>query len=172
MREQQAKSSGRITRRRFLRHTAAAAAGLAWGIPRFVRGSALGYGRPAPSERITLGFIGLGWKGLEGCCGSLVRHFMENPVSEALVMCDVNRRSAEAAQTLVTSRYGATSCGTTLDFREVVARPDVDRRSHRHARPLARHPDHLGVPPAQGRLLREAAFAGGKRSLPPLWQTG
>jgi predicted dehydrogenase len=113
------------TRRRFL----ASAAGLLAGsvaAPLVIPSSALGLDRPAPSERITIGFIGLGWKGLDGCAGSLLRHFLENPTTEPLAFCDVNRNSCKRGKDTAEKDYGRKSGILTQDFREVCERPDID----------------------------------------------
>ena len=113
------------TRRRFLADTAAVLAGVV-AAPLVIPSSALGLDRPAPSERITLGFVGLGWKGLQGCAGSLFRHFLENPITEPLALCDVNINCCKDAKATAESQYGRKSCMMTQDFRQVCERPDID----------------------------------------------
>jgi hypothetical protein len=58
-----------VTRRGFLKRSGAPAVALA--APLVVPGSVLGYGAPAPSERIVLGVIGYGAR-----CGAILPHFM------------------------------------------------------------------------------------------------
>jgi len=100
------------TRRELLATGAAATA-----LPAIVPGSALGRdGRPAPSERISLGIIG---------AGSMGRANLENCASQPDVVvtavCDVWRDRREA----VLARHRATARGHT-DYRELLARQDVD----------------------------------------------
>lgn len=80
---------GSTTRRQFLRRSAVTAAGLTWGMPALVPGAALGCGRTAPSQRVTLGFIGLGWKGFEGCWGSLLQTFIADRSCQVRAVSDV-----------------------------------------------------------------------------------
>lgn len=114
------------TRRQFLYRSAAAAGGLAWGLPTLIPHAALGFGRAAPGERVTLGFIGLGWKGFEGCWGSLLQTFIADLSCQVLAVCDVDRRYLERAKTFVDQTYGNQDCATYHDFRDLIARPDLD----------------------------------------------
>ena len=123
---QKAMLSGSATRRQFLQRSATTAAGLALGVPSLVPCSALGIGRTAPSERITLGFIGLGWKGSEGCWGSLLQTFIADQSAQVLAACDVDRRYLERAKQFVDQTYGTQDCATYRDFRDLIARPDLD----------------------------------------------
>lgn len=114
-----------MRRRAFLR-AAGAGSLAAWGMPLFVPASALGRARQAPSERITVGFIGVGWKGLQGCFGSLVHSFLANPACQAVAVCDVNRHHREAAKRTIDEAYGNGDCASYHDFRELLARDDID----------------------------------------------
>ena len=126
MSQQPMKPSGCVTRRHFLHRTATTAAGLALGTPSILRGSALGFSRTAPSERVTLGFIGLGWKGFEGCWGSLLQTFIADRSCQVLAVCDVDRRYVERAKSFVDQTYENQDCATFRDFRELIVRPDLD----------------------------------------------
>ena len=120
-----------VSRRRFLQASmrAGAAAGVA---PLFVPASALGYGRPAPSDRIHVGFIGVGWKGLEGCWGSLVQGFTANPLCRSLAVCDINSQKCQKAKQTIDEPYGNTDCRVYRDFRELLACDDIDSAVHLH----------------------------------------
>ena len=85
-----------------------------------------GAGGRAPSERITVGFIGVGWKGLQGCFGSLVQSFLASPECQVLAACDVNNKSSAAAKSVIDQTQGNQDCATYRDFRELLERPDVD----------------------------------------------
>ena len=126
MSQEPATPRGSTTRRQFLQRSATAAGGLALGVPTLVPGSALGIGRTAPNERISLGFIGLGWKGFEGCWGSLLQTFIADKSAQVLAACDVDRRYLERARQFVDRTYGTQDCATYRDFRELIARPDLD----------------------------------------------
>lgn len=118
-----------LDRRGFLKRAGVMAAG-AVGFPYIVPGSALGLdGATAPSNRITMGFIGLG----KMASGHLDA-FLADDTCQVLSICDVERgrrvAGAERANARYTKRYGAgasyTACNDYNDFREICARPDID----------------------------------------------
>ncbi len=117
-------SETRVVRREFLQRSALATAAVA--APLFVRSTALGWGRAAPSERITVGFIGVGWKGLQGCFGSLVQSFLANPACQVLAACDVNSKACDSAKSVIDQAQGNRDCATYRDFRDLLSRDDVD----------------------------------------------
>jgi hypothetical protein len=113
-----------LSRRRFLAGAAAVAA------PWIVPASALGAGGAAPpSERIGVGVIGVGGRG-SGHVGSL----LGDGSVQVLAVCDANRPKAEANKAKADKFYAARrgpgavggACDAYADFREVLARPDVD----------------------------------------------
>jgi predicted dehydrogenase len=99
---------------------------LAGAAPLWLPAAALGRGRPAPSERITVGFIGVGWKGLQGCFGSLVHSFLANPGCQAVAVCDVNRVHRDDAKRVIDEAYGNQDCASYNDFRQLLDRDDLD----------------------------------------------
>jgi len=124
------------TRRRFLQQAAGGAA-TALALPTLVPSSV--FGAAAPSERIHVAFIGLGNQSTID-----LPAFLEQPDVQVVAVCDVNRGSynyrapeqflgREPGQKAVEDYYakktGAASykgCDAYEDFREVLARPDVD----------------------------------------------
>ena len=115
-------SSLRTSRRQFLKSGISAAV----AAPMIVPATALGLGRPSPSERINVGFIGVGFKGLQGCFGSLVQSFIANPVCQAVAVCDINRIFRDNAKATVDEFYGNQDCASYVDFRDLLARDDID----------------------------------------------
>jgi len=110
-----------ITRRSFLEKVAGTTVG-AIGFPYIVRSSALGQaGTPAPSERIAVGCIGVGPQGT-----GVMGNFLDQKDARVVAVCDVKKTAREAAQTLVNKHYNDTVCTTYNDFRELVARNDID----------------------------------------------
>ena len=108
----------RIHRRGFLRSIAGAAVAMPWVIP----STALGRGkRPPPSERVVMGFIGVGGRG-QGVMGE----FLSLPEAQAVAVCDVKRPEREMARSHVDGRYGGKACAEYGDFRDLVARDDID----------------------------------------------
>jgi predicted dehydrogenase len=86
-------------------------------------------GRPIPpSDRITVGFIGVGMMGR-----AHLRRMVSNPDVQIVAVCDVDEWRLKDAQTQVDAAYAAwqkdgayTGCAAYTDFREVLARPDID----------------------------------------------
>ncbi len=117
-----------LTRRRFVRAAAAAAAG-----PLVLPARVLGRGGGvAPSERLLLGCVGMGGQGQVN-----MRNLMSQPEVQLVALCDVEQglggKGLSAA--LAAARAHAEKIGRPLsehdvavyrDFRELLARPDVD----------------------------------------------
>lgn len=117
-------SRNMLSRRGFLRGSAAVGAGLA--LPMIVPSSV--FGAEAPSERITVGCIGVGRMGdgdLREALG--LRHV------QVVAVCDVDSRRMKIAQNKVESAYAQRypdgqykGCATYGDWREIIARADID----------------------------------------------
>jgi predicted dehydrogenase len=121
----------RTARRTFLKSAAALA------LPTIVPASV--FGASAPSNRITLGCIGVGNKGVD-----ILQRFLRLPDCQVVAVCDVNRGSQgyrdpdqflgrEPAQRIVNDFYGRQrnagkfqGCDGYSDFRELLQRNDVD----------------------------------------------
>lgn len=124
-----------ITRRDFLKG-AAAIAGAAAGFPYIVPSSALGKDENiSPSNRIALGFIGVGDHGR----GVNLTNFLGNADAQAVAVCDVDSNNLSIARDMVNRKYGNNDCVTYKDFREVLARDDIDAV-------MISTPDHWHVP--------------------------
>src|ERR1700724_1034051 len=108
------------TRCDFLKHsvTAGVAASFPWVIP----GSALGRdGAVAPSERITLGVIGIGPR-----CTYDLKSMLAERDMQCVAITDVQASRREAGKKLVDQKYGTSDCAVYRDFREMLARRDID----------------------------------------------
>ncbi|HPG65344.1 MAG TPA: Gfo/Idh/MocA family oxidoreductase [Candidatus Hydrogenedentes bacterium] len=111
-----------VSRRRFLAGSLAALAG-----PQVVRATTLGRGDAvAPSERIGLGFIGVGSRGT-----GHVHTFLGRSEAQILAVCDAYRSKGDNLKAAVEAGYaakGATNarCDVYQDFRELLARDDID----------------------------------------------
>jgi predicted dehydrogenase len=114
----------RTGRRDFLR--SALGLGGAWMCAPSAVARAVESERTAPSNRITLGFIGVGWKGFAGCWGSLLQSFIQEPGTQVLAVCDVDRRYRDRAKSHVDSFYNNSDCAAYVDFRELLSRKDID----------------------------------------------
>jgi predicted dehydrogenase len=108
-----------LTRRAFLQHTATALA----TAPLVVRSSVLGAdGAVAPSNQITVGFIGVGDHGTNWN----LAYYLRLPAARVVAVCDVDSRRLERAKETVDDRYKNGDCSTTKDFRDILARKDID----------------------------------------------
>jgi len=125
--------TGLRTRRRFLQR---AAIGLA-SAPHVLASSALGRdGRPPPSDRVVLGYIGVGPRGVHN-----VREQLPWPEAQLVAVCDPWKPRRDNAKRLVDQHYGTADCRAVVDFRDVLGRGDID------AVGIAT-PDHWHVPVA------------------------
>jgi predicted dehydrogenase len=116
-------SHRRTTRRSFL----AAAATVAAAGPTVLLPAARA-AAPAAADRITLGFIGMGKR-----AGSLLRHMLGSDQVQVVAIAEVVRERLEHGRKTVDERYAANvksgafaGCAAYNDFREIVARPDID----------------------------------------------
>jgi hypothetical protein len=108
------------SRRQFLK--VGALAGGAVALPYFIPAAALGRdGAVAPSEKITLGAIGIGGRG-----GYDLGCMLEEQDVRCVAVCDVRTERREAAKRMVDGKYGNQDCAMYTDFRELLARPDID----------------------------------------------
>lgn len=116
------KSTNRLTRRRFIRGGVASAC-LASVAPQIVPSSVLGAdGHTAPSNRITVGFIGTGGHGM----GWNMPPYLRHKDAQVVAVCDVDDSHRFRAHEAVTEHYKIKDCFSTRDFREVLARKDID----------------------------------------------
>ena len=128
----------RINRRRFVQGITAAAMAAPTIVPRTVFA---GQDRPVPSERITIGFIG---------CGKMMKGFhfgtlLKFPDVQGVAVCEVDKTRREVSKRRVEEAYSNEKpykgCAETTDFREVIARDDIDAvciatPDHWHATPI------------------------------------
>lgn len=108
------------TRRQFMRSAAVSAAALSF--PVIIPSSALGKdGVAAPSERITLGVIGMGPR-----CRYVLPGMLEQPDVQCIAIADVQASRRNAAKRHVDEYYGNRDCVLYRDFRELLDREDID----------------------------------------------
>ena len=115
-----------LSRRRFLKR-AAGVAGAAFAVPMVVPASV--FGANAPSNRITLGFIGTGRQ----AAYANIPGFLHQPDAQAVAVCDVDSWRMEKAQRQVEDFYAKAKpsgsykgCATFRDWRELIARKEID----------------------------------------------
>jgi hypothetical protein len=110
-------NSQKATRRDFL-----TTAGAALAAPYVITSTALGSSeRPAASDRIVVGGIGIGNQG-RGDQGA----FLNRKDVQYVALSDVREEVREKSKATVDSKYKNTDCQVYNDFRELLARPDID----------------------------------------------
>jgi len=116
-------TSNRFTRRQFLK----TAATLATAAPTILP-SRIWSAEKGPNDRLTLGFIGMG-KQNSGLLGG----FINNKATQVVAVCDVDTTRREHAKKRVEDHYAKQTekgsfkgCDTYKDFRELIARKDID----------------------------------------------
>jgi myo-inositol 2-dehydrogenase/D-chiro-inositol 1-dehydrogenase len=130
------------TRRTFLKSGIAGIISAAVA-PQFTPSRVLG--QNAPSKRVTLGFIGLGVHGL----GYNLKSFLQEDGCQVVAVCDVFGRRRAEARKVVDDHYGTAGCSEIADFRDLLARRDIDVA-------VISTPDHWHV------VMAQMALAAGK----------
>jgi len=103
-----------INRRLFLKGSAAATAAL--GFPAIIPAAAFG-----ANDTISIGCIGVGGMGTGN-----MRNFLAADNCRVTAVCDVQRDRRQRAKDLVDAKHGDKGCAMFGDFRELLARKDID----------------------------------------------
>lgn len=164
-----------MDRRGFLKNAVGVGSGFA--LFHIVPAEALGRaGRPAPSNRIVMGCIGLGGQG-----SGNMNAFLGQSDTQVVAVCDVDKDHLKHAKETVERRYSNGSCAAYSDFRELLARKDLDAISlatpdHWHAIPailaLNAGLDVYGEKPISHCLMEGRAMADAQKKNARIWQTG
>lgn len=117
-----------LSRRHFLARAGAAAAAPMMLPARL-------FGAQAPSNQITLGFIGVGGHGTSYNLNT----FLQEEGCRAVAVCDVFTSRMEQARTKIDEHYRTTGCRMYGDFRDLLAQDDIDAV-------VISTPDHWHVP--------------------------
>ncbi|MDZ8118605.1 Gfo/Idh/MocA family oxidoreductase [Pontiella agarivorans] len=110
-----------LSRRNLLKTSALA--GVAAGFPAIVPSSVLG--ASAPSNTITIAGIGTGSMGMGNLKGLL-----NQPDTRLLAVCDVDSRHRANGKRTIDAKYGNSDCAEYSDYRELLARDDIDAVFH------------------------------------------
>lgn len=161
-----------ISRRRFLTTAAAAVAA-----PTFLPGCATGKGsRPAPSNRIVVGVIGWGMMGPGNTDG-----LMSQPDCQVVAACDLDKNHLQQAVDAVNNKYGNKDCRAYHDYRELMARTDIDAvmlavPDHWHAllatEAAKNGKDIYGEKPLARTIAEQQAIVKAVQKHKRIWQTG
>src|SRR5436190_9601200 len=162
----------RISRRRFIATAAAAVAA-----PTIIPASALGAdGRPAPSERITMGVVGWGMQG-----PSNTGNFMREADCQVVATCNIDKNHLKASVNKINKKYENQDCKTYHDYREMMARTDIDAvmlavPDHWHAliatAAANNKKDIYGEKPLARTIAEQQAIVKAVQTNQRIWQTG
>ena len=108
-------SNKKFTRRQIL-----GVAGVAWAFPAIVPSSV--FGKNAPSNRITIGMIGMGRQAIH----ANTNPFLYSKDCRVVAVCDVDKWRLDNAKKKVDEFYKNSDCKSYTDWREVIARDDID----------------------------------------------
>src|SRR5581483_2482741 len=113
-------SKSGISRRRFLAATSAAVA-----LPTFIPARALGRdGNSAPSNRVVMGVVGWGMQA-PGNTEALMG-YKDSKAAQVVASCNIDKNHLDASLHAINSHYGNQDCKGYHDYREMMARPDID----------------------------------------------
>lgn len=174
MKSEELKTRGekQLSRRSFI-----AKAGAALALPAIVPASALGLdGKTAPSNRITLGIIGCGGMGTIN-----TNAFLLKDDCQVVAACDVDKNRLTTLAGKVNENYGDQGCKTYHDFRELLARKDIDAvmialPDHWHAMAAVdaakQKKDIYGEKPLAHTIAEQQAIVHAVHRHNRIWQTG
>ncbi len=170
-------AKNKITRRQFLGTTSIATATAPFILPSSIWAADTG-----PNSKITMGFIGVGTQGR-----GLLNGFLHSKETQVLAVCDVDTTRREHSQKTIENYYNQQAnkdykgCATYLDFRELLARKDIDAvciatPDHWHAIPVIRaceaKKDIYCEKPMSLTITEERAMAKAVRKHDRVFQTG
>ncbi len=165
-------ASKQFSRRQFLATTA-----LAVAAPTILSSCAAPAARrPAASGRITMGMIGCGWQG-----GSNMGGFLNHANCQVVAVCDLDRNHLNEAVTTVNAHYKNQDCKAYHDYRELLARPDIDAvmlatPDHWHAlvavEAARQGKDIYGEKPLARTIAEQQAMVKAVQKSKCIWQTG
>jgi predicted dehydrogenase len=166
------KNSNNFNRRQFLKTTGAALI-----LPAIMPGSVFGGdGTTAPSNRVNLGVIGMGWQG-----PSNTQSFLAETDCQVVAACDLDVNHLQDALNMVNDHYQTKDCKGYHDFRELLARPDIDAvmiavPDHWHelvaTEAARRKKDVYGEKPLAKTIAEQQAIVHAVEKNKIIWQTG
>ncbi len=162
----------RVDRRQFLK-----AAGAAIVLPTLLPGCVTGRGgKVPPSGKITMGVVGWGMQGPGN-----TRNFMVEDDCRVVAACDLDKHHLQHAVDTINDHYGNRDCAAYHDYREMMARPDLDAvmlavPDHWHAlvatEAARRRLDVYGEKPLARTIAEQQAIVRAAEKNKIIWQTG
>lgn len=166
------KNSNNFNRRQFLKTTGAALI-----LPAIMPGSVFGGdGTTAPSNRVNLGVIGMGWQGPNN-----TQSFLAETDCQVVAACDLDANHLQDALNMVNDHYQTKDCKGYHDYRELLARPDIDAvmiavPDHWHelvaTEAARRKKDVYGEKPLAKTIAEQQAIVHAVEKNKIIWQTG
>jgi predicted dehydrogenase len=165
-------TTNKINRRHFLK-----AAGAAVILPTILPSSVFGGdGQTAPSNRVNLGVIGMGWQG-----PSNTQAFLAETDCQVVAACDLDANHLQDALNMVSDHYQTKDCKGYHDYLELLARPDIDAvmiavPDHWHelvaTEAARRKKDVYGEKPLAKTIAEQQAIVHAVEKNKIIWQTG
>jgi predicted dehydrogenase len=165
-----------ISRRGFIKKSAGAALGT-MVFPYIVPSSVLGQnGNVAPSNRITIGCIGIGWQGT-----SNMEAFLQEDDCRIIAVCDIDKNHLRDAVNKVNEQYNNTDCAVYSNYRDLLSRDDIDAAlictpDHWHSiiavEAAKAGKDIYGEKPLAHTLKEGRAICDAVKRYGRIWQTG
>jgi len=163
-------------RREFIKKTSGAILGLT-SLPYFIPSAIMGRNKIiAPSDKIRIGCIGVGWQGT-----SNMKSFLRENDAVVVAVCDIDKNHLAEAKQTVDTYYGNKDCKTYHDYKEILARNDIDVFSialpdHWHGivsvAAAKAGKDIYGEKPLSHNLLEGRAICNAVKRYGRIWQTG
>ncbi len=161
-----------MNRRQFL-----GLSGAALAFPTLISSNVLGRaGQPAPSGRITLGAVGCGGMGTGN-----IESFLALKNCQVVAACDVDQQHLDGLVRKVNGHYKDTGCKGYHDYRELMARSDIDAvmlalPDHWHAlaavEAARQKKDIYGEKPLARTIAEQQAIVRAVQANHCIWQTG
>ena len=164
----------KLSRRSFLKGSTLATVGAALA-PTIVPSHVLG--ADAPSNRVTVATIGCGGMGMSNTRTLLSK----GKQVQFVAMCDVDKKNLRNGKGTVDAYYGNKDCKTYTDYRDIVARDDIDAviiatPDHWHAIPAIEcansGKDIYGEKPITHNLIEGRKVCDAVKENGTIWQTG
>ncbi|MBK7979147.1 MAG: Gfo/Idh/MocA family oxidoreductase [Ignavibacteriae bacterium] len=169
-------SDQKYNRRKFIKKSTGTIAALT-AFPYIIPSKIIGKDKLiAPSDKIRIGCIGLGWQGPWN-----MDMFLNESDAVVVAVCDIDKNHLMEGKNQVDTYYGNNDCATYHSYEEIIARNDIDVLSiavpdHWHAiiaiAALKAGKDVYGEKPLSHNLMEGRAICDTVKEYNRIWQTG